>query len=235
MLLSLSFLSLLSLPAVYASQHIPIHHPHPKRATSYDANTGPDIFTLYDAGLGACGITNTDNDYIVAINVPQWDNGNNCFKEIEITYNGMTARAQITDECENCPEGGLDLSRGLFNYFADTSVGTIHGDWSFVGSATTTSSSTTSTEKATTTTTSTTHTSTTTSTSSTQKTSTSTTSSSSSSSPSSISTSSATGTSTSSAIASQTSASSEVDGNMALFSNAFVELAELVMQAVPAA
>ncbi|KAJ7487633.1 RlpA-like double-psi beta-barrel-protein domain-containing protein-containing protein [Mycena galericulata] len=139
MLLSLSFLSLLSV--AFASQHIP-RHPHPKRAS--DANTGPDKFSLYDAGLwvhpcletrpthryfssGACGGTNTDSEFVVALNIPQWDNGANCYKEITITYNGKTTNAQIVDQCQICPDGGLDLSRGLFTFFEDPSVGIIHG------------------------------------------------------------------------------------------------------------
>ncbi|KAF8217375.1 hypothetical protein K438DRAFT_1455643, partial [Mycena galopus ATCC 62051] len=55
-----------------------------------------------------------------------------CFKQITMTYNGKTATATITDSCPGCPtNGGLDLSPGLFSFFADQSLGVISGDWSF--------------------------------------------------------------------------------------------------------
>jgi hypothetical protein len=48
-----------------------------------------------------------------------------------MTYNGKTTTAQITDECPGCPYGGLDLSRGLFDFFSDESAGVIYGTWNF--------------------------------------------------------------------------------------------------------
>lgn len=48
-----------------------------------------------------------------------------------MTYNGKTTVATITDECPGCPYGGLDLSRGLFRFFAPESVGVIYGEWDF--------------------------------------------------------------------------------------------------------
>ncbi|KAJ7900384.1 RlpA-like double-psi beta-barrel-protein domain-containing protein-containing protein, partial [Mycena olivaceomarginata] len=83
--------------------------------------TTADKFTFYDAGLGACGRTNSDNDFIVAMNVPQFNGGAVCNKEITITYNGKTAKATVVDQCMDCPYGGLDFSRGLFNFFAHES------------------------------------------------------------------------------------------------------------------
>jgi outer membrane biosynthesis protein TonB len=52
---------------------------------------------------------------------------------ITMSYNGKTTKAQITDECPGCPYGGLDLSRGLFRFFAPESVGVLSGDWWFDG------------------------------------------------------------------------------------------------------
>ncbi|KAI5120564.1 hypothetical protein M0805_002514 [Coniferiporia weirii] len=106
-------------------------------------------FTFYDAGLGACGETNTASDFIVALNSQQYGNGEYCKKEIDITYNGKTHTATIMDDCPGCPYGGLDFSRGLFDYFADESVGVITGSWSFTdgSGATNTKSNGTSTGK----------------------------------------------------------------------------------------
>ncbi|KAJ7706145.1 RlpA-like double-psi beta-barrel-protein domain-containing protein-containing protein [Mycena rosella] len=129
-MLCLSLLALV-LPTVFASHIVPRNHHHHKRG---DAHTGDKLFSFYAVGLGACGGTNSDSEYVVALNVPQWNNGANCNKEITITYNGKTANAKIVDECMSCPDGGLDFSTSLFNFFEDPDVGIIHGDWSFVGS-----------------------------------------------------------------------------------------------------
>ncbi|KAG6376186.1 RlpA-like double-psi beta-barrel-protein domain-containing protein-containing protein [Boletus reticuloceps] len=91
-------------------------------------------FTYYAVGLGACGQYNQPNDYIVALNVPQYGNGYpgpQCFKSITIQYGGKTAVATIMDECEACPYGGLDFSQGLFSYFSDLSAGVLSGTWWF--------------------------------------------------------------------------------------------------------
>ncbi|KIJ98933.1 hypothetical protein K443DRAFT_103189 [Laccaria amethystina LaAM-08-1] len=93
-------------------------------------------FSFYDAGLGACGKTNTGSDFIVALNAAQWDGGSHCFQTITISYQGKSTQAQITDLCPGCPYGGLDLTRGLFSYFADQSVGIIYGTWNFGNSNT---------------------------------------------------------------------------------------------------
>ncbi|THH19978.1 hypothetical protein EUX98_g8672, partial [Antrodiella citrinella] len=91
-------------------------------------------FTFYDVGLGACGQTNQPGDFIVALTTLQFGGGYpgpNCFKSITINYNGKSAQATIMDECMGCPYGGLDFSRGLFDYFAPESEGVLTGSWSF--------------------------------------------------------------------------------------------------------
>ncbi|KAG6372017.1 hypothetical protein JVT61DRAFT_8717 [Boletus reticuloceps] len=109
--------------------------------------------TYYDVGLGACGIWNKPGDFIVALNVEQFGPGfpgEYCFKTITIWINGARATATITDkvrsvlalitcsflstfetQCEGCPWGGLDLSRGLFDYFAPEAQGVIYASWWF--------------------------------------------------------------------------------------------------------
>jgi len=91
-------------------------------------------FTFYDVGKGACGQTNQRNDFIVALNSAQYGSGSpgpQCFKTITISANGKTTQATIMDECPSCPYGGLDLSRGLFDFFASESDGVITGSWLF--------------------------------------------------------------------------------------------------------
>ncbi|KAG1757538.1 RlpA-like double-psi beta-barrel-protein domain-containing protein-containing protein [Suillus lakei] len=97
-----------------------------------------DSFTYFQDGQGACGVFNGPNDFIVALNSCDFDGGSHCFQTITITVNGMSTQAQITDQCPGCPCGGLDLSQGLFEFFAPTSVGELSGSWSY-GSATTSS------------------------------------------------------------------------------------------------
>ncbi|KIJ67209.1 hypothetical protein HYDPIDRAFT_165904 [Hydnomerulius pinastri MD-312] len=91
-------------------------------------------FTFYDVGLGACGVWNNRNDPIVALNVAQFGAGYPgpyCFKTITISFGGKTAQATITDKCMGCPWGGLDFSRGLFDFFASEDVGVLTGEWWF--------------------------------------------------------------------------------------------------------
>ncbi|MFE9574488.1 hypothetical protein ACFYMW_39260 [Streptomyces sp. NPDC006692] len=91
--------------------------------------------TFYSTGLGACGITNHDGDYIVALNSAQFGSGHpsaQCGKKIKITYKGKSATATITDECPGCPYAGLDLSPGLFSHFDSQDKEAIYVDWKFV-------------------------------------------------------------------------------------------------------
>ncbi|KAF5391457.1 hypothetical protein D9757_002050 [Collybiopsis confluens] len=91
-------------------------------------------FTFFDVGLGACGTTNVPSDFVVALNSAQYGGGEDCYQTITISYNGMSTQAQIVDECPGCPYGGLDLSTGLFQYFAPEEVGVLYGSWDFGGS-----------------------------------------------------------------------------------------------------
>lgn len=93
--------------------------------------------TWYQTGLGGCGIWNNPGDFIVALNFPMFGDiypGPLCFQKITIEYQGKTAVAQITDACEACPAyGGIDMSKGLFEYFADPAGGVISVNWWFGG------------------------------------------------------------------------------------------------------
>ncbi|KAJ7711903.1 hypothetical protein B0H16DRAFT_1627273 [Mycena metata] len=174
----LSFLSLLLVPTVFA------HNISRSALANLQRRDGSIKFTNYNAGLGACGTTNSDSEFVVALSAQDWDNGASCYKEIYITYNGISATAQIVDECEICPHRGLDFSQSLFGHFVggeqnNNQVGVIYGDWSYgsgpsdptttkatTTKATTTKATTTSTTSTSTTTkaiTSTTHTTSTTS------------------------------------------------------------------------
>ncbi|TFY71666.1 hypothetical protein EVG20_g1353 [Dentipellis fragilis] len=88
-------------------------------------------FTFYDVGEGACGGHSKDSDWVVALNANEYANGAHCWKPITLYYGGKSAKATIVDECPDCPKGALDLSRGLFDYFASEDKGVIYGSWNF--------------------------------------------------------------------------------------------------------
>lgn len=91
-------------------------------------------FTFYDVGLGACGKYSKATDYVVALNAHQYGGGYpgpNYFRPIHVTYGGQTADAVIVDLCPECPDGALDLSRGLFDHFANEEEGVVYGQWWF--------------------------------------------------------------------------------------------------------
>ncbi|KAF9452250.1 hypothetical protein P691DRAFT_805135 [Macrolepiota fuliginosa MF-IS2] len=142
--LALSLLAL-ALPFGAAAEG---HHARGRHARHTDiarrADAGMELYkrysdsrwTFYDVGLGSCGKTNVPSDFIVALNSAQFDGPGykpHCWETITMTYNGKTTQAQITDRCPGCPFGGLDLSRGLFDFFASEDAGVIYGSWSFAG------------------------------------------------------------------------------------------------------
>ncbi|KAI0062182.1 hypothetical protein BV25DRAFT_1787957, partial [Artomyces pyxidatus] len=89
--------------------------------------------TFYDITVGLPPCSNFP-DQVVALNSAQFGGGYpgpNCFKMITLTVGSKSTQAQIVDECPGCPFGGLDLTEGLFTFFADESVGVLTGSWTF--------------------------------------------------------------------------------------------------------
>lgn len=106
-----------------------------------DGETHSGDGTFYATGLGSCGITNHDTDYIAAVSHILYDsfavgaNPNNnalCNKKATATYQGKSVTVTITDRCTGCAEFDLDFSPSAFSQLADQSVGRIHGmTWHF--------------------------------------------------------------------------------------------------------
>ncbi|KAH8830176.1 RlpA-like double-psi beta-barrel-protein domain-containing protein-containing protein [Flagelloscypha sp. PMI_526] len=92
-------------------------------------------FSYYDAGLGACGGTNGEGDFIVALSASLWDGGSHCGQQVTINVGGRSATATIVDECPGCPPGQLDCTKGLFRHLSGGSLdaGILHGSWDFGG------------------------------------------------------------------------------------------------------
>ncbi|TKY87753.1 hypothetical protein EX895_003334 [Sporisorium graminicola] len=100
--------------------------------------------TYYAPGLGACGWTNTESDYIVAISASLFDSfgtGNPnknpaCGHKISASYGGKTITVSVADRCVGCAWGDLDFTPTGFSQLADMSKGRLSGlTWSWIDSA----------------------------------------------------------------------------------------------------
>jgi len=96
--------------------------------------------TFYGTGLGACGITNNDGQYIAAVSHLLFDafpgyNGVNpntnpvCGRKITATYQGKSVTITVVDRCaaDTCQVGNIDFSTSAFSILAEFSVGRISG------------------------------------------------------------------------------------------------------------
>jgi hypothetical protein len=94
--------------------------------------------TFYATGLGACGITNTDSDFIAAVSYLMFDsfpdyNGVNpntnpiCNRKVKATYQGKSVTVTITDRCTGCKLLDLDFSPAAYDVLALPEVGRISG------------------------------------------------------------------------------------------------------------
>ena len=97
--------------------------------------------TFYSTGLGSCGITSTDSDFIVAISHELYDSkavGNNpnhnplCNKKIRASYEGKSVDVTVVDRCEGCAYNDLDFSPAAFDKLADESLGRIDITWEWL-------------------------------------------------------------------------------------------------------
>jgi hypothetical protein len=110
----------------------------------YGVQTGQGTF--FDVGLGACGYTNKDTDYVAAVswrlfdNYPGYDKVNPntnpvCGKKITATYQNKPVTITVVDRCadDTCLVGNLDFSKAAFSQLADFSVGRIYDmTWTWV-------------------------------------------------------------------------------------------------------
>jgi len=88
-------------------------------------------FTWFVTGLGACGNFNVASDFIVSLDMEQFDVNSHCGAQVTITINGKVAQATIADRCKSCGYGNLDLTTGLYAYFDPTMNGRLQGEWEF--------------------------------------------------------------------------------------------------------
>ncbi|QRW09754.1 hypothetical protein RhiLY_08753 [Ceratobasidium sp. AG-Ba] len=101
--------------------------------------------TYFQIGLGACGWTNSNSEWVAAIshelfdNWPGYTGGNPNNNPVcttphtaDVTYKGKTIRVGIVDRCEGCALWDLDLSPSAFQQLAPLSAGRLSGaTWHF--------------------------------------------------------------------------------------------------------
>ncbi|KAH9476828.1 EG45-like domain containing protein [Psilocybe cubensis] len=88
--------------------------------------------TFFFPGLGACGLVNSDSDFIVALSTTQFQSGAKCGTVIPDEVNGQTVMAQVVDLCPGCAANDVDLSPAAFSGLASTDLGRIQVSWDFV-------------------------------------------------------------------------------------------------------
>lgn len=95
--------------------------------------------TYYDTGLGACGITSTDSDFIVAISHERFDavntgNPNNnplCGKKITAYRGDKSVEVTVVDRCPGCDKNSLDFSPAAYDVLGTEAEGRIPITWDF--------------------------------------------------------------------------------------------------------
>lgn len=115
--------------------------PQSTASSSPDLDSG-DTFsgdgTYYTPDLGACGQTNTEDEYVVAISSQLYKtktvggNPNNngfCGKKIKASYEGKSVEVTVVDACVGCSENDLDFSPAAFEQIADKDLGRIKITW----------------------------------------------------------------------------------------------------------
>lgn len=86
--------------------------------------------TFYEPATGnqvACGGYYTSSDRIAALGAGSFDGKGVCGKTASITYNGKTVTATVTDRCEACKDGDIDVTTTVFQDLAPLSAGRVPG------------------------------------------------------------------------------------------------------------
>ncbi|KAA1477373.1 barwin-like endoglucanase [Dentipellis sp. KUC8613] len=111
------------------------------RGSASESGTNDGRGTFFYPGLGACGVTNSNDDLIVAVGHDLFDtfpgaNGNSndnpiCKKSITANFEGKSVTVKVTDRCVGCNSTDLDFSPAAFAKLADLNLGEIGMTWSF--------------------------------------------------------------------------------------------------------
>lgn len=114
----------------------PLHQPDARGGVGrLETRSRSGKMTWYQPGEGACGVTNTASDMIVAVPAAVYGTYANpnsspmCKKTVRITGGGKTVQAAIKDKCLSCGAGDIDVSPAVFSKFGDLSRGTMGVSW----------------------------------------------------------------------------------------------------------
>lgn len=97
--------------------------------------------TYYDPGLGACGVTSSDGDKIVAISHLVFDAvsvGSNpnanplCGKKIRARRDNKSVDLTVVDRCTGCQPTDIDITMEVFATLADVDQGRVLVEWNWL-------------------------------------------------------------------------------------------------------
>jgi len=113
--------------------------------STVESSTGSTVFsgqgTFYSAGLGSCGITNTDADFICAIShelydsLPNGGNPNNspfCGRKLKASRGGKSVTVTVVDRCPGCAKNDIDFSPTAFDTIGLESEGRVDIIWQWI-------------------------------------------------------------------------------------------------------
>jgi len=106
-------------------------------------NGGPYTgdLTYYAPGLGACGVTSSNSDKIVAISHTVFDAvsvGSNpnadplCGKKIRARRDNKSVDLTVVDRCTGCKPTDLDVTIDTFAMLADVNLGRVSVEWNWL-------------------------------------------------------------------------------------------------------
>lgn len=116
---------------------------HTKNLPLPSGNGGPYTgdLTYYAPGLGACGVTSSDSDKIVAISHIVFDavstgsdpNANPlCGKKIRARRDNKSVDLTVVDRCTGCQPDDLDVTVDTFAELADVDLGRVPVEWNWL-------------------------------------------------------------------------------------------------------
>ncbi|KAH7103657.1 Non-catalytic module family EXPN protein [Auriculariales sp. MPI-PUGE-AT-0066] len=85
--------------------------------------------TWFNVGLGSCGKTDNDNDFIVALN-PGKTRGH-CDRWIHVKKGNKEVYAKVRDTCPSCAPAAIDLSPAAFKKLGTLDAGVLNITWTF--------------------------------------------------------------------------------------------------------
>ncbi|KAL2057407.1 hypothetical protein ABVK25_002460 [Lepraria finkii] len=111
------------------------------QALPLGSHTYTGELTYYGPGLGACGVTSSDDDHIVSIShfvfnaVATGSNPNAnplCKHKIRAVRGGNSIDLTVVDRCVGCKSTDIDVSPGALRQLADPNLGRVEVTWAWL-------------------------------------------------------------------------------------------------------